>query len=179
MRKNLISVTIRGGHFGSVAEFAGACGDKLLVLGRGVKFGDIASSRHASIVLFVPESVPQSAAVNDPQFQGSLRKVGHRLRLVKQADDLDRAVQSGGYDIILVDMQDVMLVDKQITDSALTPSLCPWSTTGTPWGTTSAGVAQFRCVHKRTGKNPNCFSSIDKAIESKLKRDELQRRARN
>ena len=43
----------------------------------------------------------------------------------------------------------------------------------------TAGAAQFRCVRKTTGKNSSCFSTIDKAIESKLKRDELQRRAGN
>jgi hypothetical protein len=43
----------------------------------------------------------------------------------------------------------------------------------------TAAATQFRCVRKTSGKNNSCFSTIDKAIESKLKRDELQRRASN
>jgi len=39
----------------------------------------------------------------------------------------------------------------------------------------TADVAQFRCIRKTSGKNNACFSTIDKAIESKLKRDELLR----
>jgi len=65
--------------------FAGACGDKLLVLGRGVKFGSINSSYHASIIAYVPDSVAQSAAVNDPHFQVALQKAGHKLLLVHQS----------------------------------------------------------------------------------------------
>jgi len=49
--------------------FASACGDKLLMLGRGVKFGSISSSYHGSIIAYVPESVLQSAAINDAQFK--------------------------------------------------------------------------------------------------------------
>ena len=75
--------------------FASACGDKLLMLGRGVKFGSISSSYHGLIIAYVPESVLQSAAINDAQFQQTVRKAGHRLRLVRQVDALVEAVQSG------------------------------------------------------------------------------------
>src|SRR5207302_10889337 len=98
--------------------FASACGDKLLMLGRGVKFGSISSSYHGSIIAYVPESVLQSAAINDAQFQQTVRKAGHRLRLVRQVDALAEAVQSGSYDIILVDPQDAALVNNHDTTAA-------------------------------------------------------------
>ena len=41
----------------------------------------------------------------------------------------------------------------------------------------TATTDRFRCVRKATGKNGGCLSTIDKAIELKIKRDELQRRA--
>ena len=112
--------------------FASACGDKLLMLGRGVKFGSISSSYHGSIIAYVPESVLQSAAINDAQFQQTVRKAGHRLRLVRQVDALAEAVQSGSYDIILVDPQDAAVQfhhrdgtrrprDQGVEHDALTP----------------------------------------------------------
>jgi hypothetical protein len=155
--------------------FAGACGDKLLVLGRGVKFGSINSSYHASIIAYVPDSVAQSAAVNDPHFQVALQKAGHKLLLVHQADVLAEASKSGKYDIILVDPQDEAMVDKQVTTAAVNMVVMPVVYDGADLKT--AVATQFRCIRKTSGKNNACFSTIDKAIESRLKRDELLRRA--
>ena len=76
MRKLLASFLLITTLLVCTAPLASACGDKVLVLGRGVKFGNIASSYHASIIAFVPDSVPQSAAVNDPRFQAALQKAG-------------------------------------------------------------------------------------------------------
>ena len=88
MRTFLRAVLFAATFLPCAPPFAGACGDKLLVLGRGVKFGNINSSYHASIIAYVPDSVPQSAAVNDPHFQVALQKAGHKLLLVHQADVL-------------------------------------------------------------------------------------------
>jgi hypothetical protein len=175
MRKLLPAFLFLTTFLGLAAPFASACGDKLLVLGRGVRFGNIASSYHAAIIAYVPDSVPRSAAVNDPQFQAALQKAGHKLRLVQQADVLVEAVQSGKYDIVLVDLQDAAMVDTQVTTAAVNTIVMPVVYDGAELETATA--TQFRCVRKTSGKNGSCFSTIDKAIESKLKRDELQRRA--
>lgn len=175
MRKLLPEVLLVATFLACVPPFAGACGDKLLVLGPGVKFGDIASSYHASIIAYVPDSVPQSAAVNDPHFQIALQKAGHKLLLVHQPDVLAEASKSGKYDIILVDLQDEAMVDKQVTTAAVDTVVMPVVYDGAELK--NAVATQFRCIRKTSGKNNACFSTIDKAIESKLKRDKLVRRA--
>ena len=153
---------------------ASACGDKILVLGRGVKFGNLSSSYHASIIAYVPASLPQSAAVNDAPFQTALRNAGVKLRLVRQVDVLDEAVQSGKYDIILVDLQDAAMVDEQVSTAGVNTVVMPVLYKGEEL---NSAVAAYRCVRKEPGKNSSCFSTIEKAIESKLKRDEQRRRA--
>ena len=79
------------------------------------------------------------------------------------------------YDIILVDPQDAAMVDKQVTTAAVNTVVMPvvYDEAETKTATTD----RFRCVRKATGKNGSCFSTIDTAIELKLKRDEQQRRA--
>jgi hypothetical protein len=175
MRKLLPAVLLVATFLSCTALLAGACGDKLLVLAPGVKFGNITSSYHASIIAYVPDSVPQSAAVNDPHFQVALQKAGHKLLLVHQADVLAQASKSGKYDIILVDLQDEAMVDQQVTTAAVNTVVMPVVYDGAELK--KAVATQFRCVRKPSGKNNACFSTIDKAIESKLKRDELVRRA--
>ena len=156
------------------ATLASACGDKVLVLGRGVKFGNISSSYNASIIAYIPESLPKSAAVNDPQFQAALRKTGYRLRLVQQPDLLAEAVQSGKYDVILVDVEDAAIVDRQVTSARVTTVVMPVVYDESELKTATAST--YHCV-RASGKKGNCSSTIDRAIESKLKRDEQQRRA--
>jgi hypothetical protein len=175
MRKFLPALLLTGTFLACSVRLASACGDKVLVLGAGVKFGNIASPHRALIIVYVPDSVPQSAAVNDPQFQAALRKAGVKLRLVQQEDVLSEAVQSGKYDIILVDLQDAALLDKQVTAADVNTVVMPVVYKGAELN--SAAAAPYLCVRKASDKNSSFFSTIDKAIELKLKRDEQQRRA--
>jgi len=173
MRKLLLSLLVFTGFLVCFGPFAGACGDKLLGLGRSVRFGDL-SSYHGSIIVFVPTSLPQSAAVNDARFQEALRKAGFKLRMVQEVAALDEAVPSGKYDIILVDMQDVTIVQAQVSTASVNTVVMPVVYKGVELK--SAARTPYLCV---CSKNSSCFSSIEKAIESKLKRDQHQRRASN
>jgi hypothetical protein len=175
MRKLLLALFLTATFLAWSALLASACGDKILVLGPGVKFGNIGSSHHALIIAYVPESLPQSVAVNDPQFQAALRKAGVKLHLVQQEDVLAEAVQSGKYDIILVDLQDAAMVDKQVTTADVNTVVMPVLYKGAELK--SAAATPYRCIRNSLDKKSNCFSTIEKAIELKLKRDEQQRRA--
>src|ERR1700730_5242749 len=125
MRKLLLTLSLIATFLACSALLASACGDKLLLLGRGVRFGNLGSSYHPLIIAYVPESLPESAAVNDPQFQAALRKAGVKLRLVQQEDVLVEAVQSGKYDIVLVDLQDAAMVDQKITAADMNTVVMP------------------------------------------------------
>ena len=175
MRKPLPSLLLIATLLGCTTPFATACGDKLLVLGPGVTFGNIFPSYHASIIAYVPTSLPQSAAVNDSQFQAALQKAGYKLRLVPDVYTLTEAVRSGKYDIILVDLQNAPTAEEQVTTATVNTVVMPVVYDGADLKT--AAAMQFRCIRKVSGKNSSCFSTLNKAIESKLKRDELQRRA--
>jgi hypothetical protein len=159
------------------SPIAEGCGDKLLVLGRGVKFADIASSYRGAIIIYIPDSLPRSAAINDPQFRVSLQKAGYKVRLVQQADVVTEDVQSGKYDILLVDVQDAARVYKQVTAAGLSTVVMPVVYEGTELN--PEAVTPLLCVRKISGRNNSCVSTIAKVMESKFKRAELQRRAGN
>jgi len=159
------------------ATFAGACGDKLLVLGRGVNFANLAAAHKGSIIAYVPATVPRSAGVTDPQFHAALQKAGHKLHLVQDASALADSVRSGQYDVILVDLQDAARVEEQVKAAGVNTVVMPVVYEGTELKTAEA--ARFGCVRKPSGKNRACLSTLDKAIELKLKGDERQRRASN
>jgi hypothetical protein len=175
MRKLLLTLSLIATFLACSALVASACGDKLLLLGRGLRFGNLGSSYHPLIIAYVPESLTQSAAVNDPQFQAALRKAGVILRLVQQEDVLAEAIQSGKCDIILVDLQDADVVGEKVAKADVNTVVMPVVYKGAE--VKSALVTPYRCECKASDKKSSCFSTIDKAIELKHKRDEQQRRA--
>ncbi len=161
----------------SSAILAGACGDKLLFLGHGVDFATFAGHHKASVIAYVPATLPQSAAISDPEFHTALRKAGHKLRLVQEKDVLTEAVQSGRYDLVLVDDQDAPAVEQQVTAAAVNTIVMPVVYEGAAQSNPPGG-AHLDCVRKVSGKNRDCSSAIDKALKSKLKRDEQASKAR-
>jgi hypothetical protein len=175
MRKLLLTLSLIATFLACSALLSSACGDKLLLLGPGVRFGNLGSSHRPLIIAYVPESLPQSAAVNDPQFQAGLRKAGVILRLLQQEDVLAEAIQSGKCDIILVDLQDADVVDEKVAKADVNTVVMPVVYKGAE--VKSALATPYRCECKASDKKSNCFSAIDKAIELKHKRDEQQRRA--
>jgi hypothetical protein len=94
--------------------------------------------------------------------------------LVQEVAGLEEAVPSGKYEVILVDTQDAAMVESQVTIAGVNTVVMPVVYKGTEL----KSAAPYICVRK-PGKNSSCFSTIEKAIESKLKRDEHQRRAGN
>jgi hypothetical protein len=151
-----------------------ACGDKILVLSRAARFGDFSARHRASILAYVPATMPASAAVNDPQFHAALKKAGHKLRLIDAPTLLAEAVRSGKYDLILTDLQDAYAVEQQAEAALVTTVVIPVVYEGADIDPATA--SHFGCVRKASNNNRTCLSTIDKAVELKLKRDKEMRR---
>lgn len=84
-----------------------ACGDKFLVLSRGTRFERAPAARQtAAILLYAnPASgLPQTLA--GLSVEATLRKAGYRPVSVASADDFERALRTGGWDVVLVDLAD-------------------------------------------------------------------------
>ena len=71
-----------------------ACGDKLLMLGRGVKFQSKHTPRAAAVLLYLPESAT-GLALTDPKLESALREAGHAVRAVTSRADLESALSAG------------------------------------------------------------------------------------
>src|SRR5258708_6435895 len=62
-----------------------ACGDKFLLVGRGVRFQRAyAAIRPASILIVLPPKSVKSAAVRDSGLRKALTMAGHRVEVVQQ-----------------------------------------------------------------------------------------------
>ena len=92
-------VCLAVGSLGS--EAVSACGDKFLLLGRGMRFQRAYAAIHpARILLVVPSKSVKVAAVRDPRLKSALENAGHKVKVV-QAAKLAEALAGARYDIIL------------------------------------------------------------------------------
>ena len=86
---------------------ADACGDKSLSAG-GVRMQRAAAARFpASILLYAPSSSRLPGATRELKLQEKLREVGHTYREVATWPELQAAVATGQFNIILADMADL------------------------------------------------------------------------
>jgi hypothetical protein len=91
---------------GSLGEAPGeACGDKFLVIGRGVRRIP-AASHPASILLYMNPRSELPAAAQDLRLESSLKRAGHRVARVADATELRDLVARGKYDLVVVGLSD-------------------------------------------------------------------------
>ena len=148
---------------------AWTCGDKLLILGRGVRFQGDSGSQAASILLYSHVGSPAAAAVGDPKFQSALRDAGHKVQAVGSREELDRALRTGKYDIILADFADAPALEQSARAAPSKPVLVPAVYNGTK-AEAAAAEKRYGCVFKMPGRTGHYLAVIDKAMELKSKR---------
>jgi hypothetical protein len=93
-----------------------ACGDKFVLVGRGVRFEQAYAAIHpASILIVLPVKSVKSAAVRDSRLVTALKKAGHRVEVVQQPANLAEALSRSRHDIILVEQADASALHDIIT----------------------------------------------------------------
>jgi hypothetical protein len=84
-----------------------ACGDKFLVPSRGVRFELTPAARQqAAILLYVNPASSLPGIFARLSIDPALRKAGYRPTEVASADELDRTLRQGSWDVLLVDLAD-------------------------------------------------------------------------
>jgi hypothetical protein len=88
-----------------------ACGDKFLLVGRGVRLqrSAYAAIHPARVLLVIPPRTVKYAAVRDPQLQDALKRAGHRVDAV-QLPKLAETLARSRYDIVMAERADVAAV---------------------------------------------------------------------
>lgn len=157
---------------------AWTCGDKLLVLGRGVRFQGENPSQSASILIYLHATSPASAAVGDPKFQSALRDAGHKVQAVGSREELGQALKTGKYDILLADYADAAALEPAAQAAPSKPVLLPAIFNGTK-AEAAAAEKHYGCVLKMPGRTGHYLAMVDKAMELRSKRDGVKAVARS
>src|ERR1041384_3178784 len=101
-----------------------ACGDKFLVIGRGIRYERIHAADHpGSILLYATGNSDDAKAGAD--LEKALRKAGHKIQTVNNTATLDATLKSGKFDLVLMNLADASLLEQQVVDSPSKPAVVP------------------------------------------------------
>jgi ABC-type amino acid transport substrate-binding protein len=119
---------IAGAVLSSLALLSGtavlACGDKLLAIGRGVRFQRAYAATPASLVIYFA-GAQSDATLSSTKLQTKLRQAGHKLQIIEGGSQLDAALKSGKVDVVLVDFGDLAGVTRLLQSAPSKPVILP------------------------------------------------------
>jgi hypothetical protein len=144
-----------------------ACGDKLVVVGRGLRPTRKAASP-ASILVFAPPTGSLPAALDDGGLQRNLEHAGHRLKRVATEEELKKALGAGGYDLIFADLKVAPRVEAEARQAPAHPTVLPTLYNPSP-ADIKAAETEFQCVIKSPGKEKDYLAVVDEAMATRAR----------
>jgi hypothetical protein len=122
--KKWVAATVLFAVTGSLgSQDVWACGDKFLLLGRGVRYQRAYAAIHpASILIVAPPKSVKTAAVRDSRLQSALKLAGHRVDVVPAAKMRD-ALAGSRYDIVLAERADAVGIPDALPPGGKKPSI--------------------------------------------------------
>src|SRR2546421_9212486 len=101
------------------------CGDKLLVIGRGVRLQALFGNRSAHILAYQHAGTHGSDVIADSEFQSALKKGGYQLRVVHDMEEFEVALRLGKYVLVVADIGDASAVESAARGAADATAVLP------------------------------------------------------
>ena len=96
-----------------------ACGDKLVVLGLGVRFERLGRAKHpGSILLYMSPRSALAQADREFRFSAALELAGHSVESVASLSELEDALGARQNAVVLADLSDALALRDQAPDMA-------------------------------------------------------------
>src|SRR6266404_6829407 len=125
MRRHALTAILGVGMLTVGGVPANGCGDKLLVLGRGIRLEALLGNRPAKILAYQHTGTHGAELIADPEFQSALKSAGYQLRVVRDIEELEVALRLGKYDLLVTDIADASAVGPAVPSAAGAPALVP------------------------------------------------------
>jgi hypothetical protein len=163
-----------------------ACGDKLLMLGRGIRFQSKHAPRAAAVLLYVPET-GAGRTLSDPKLESTLREAGHAVRAVTTKPDLESALQGGTFDVVLANITDAPDLERALGVAAGSAVVLPAVYLVAPESQQqrardlaradrAKAEKEFVVVVDVPGRPGHYCAAVDKAMQLKLEREKTAAR---
>ena len=150
-----------------VSQPALGCGDKLVLLGRGIRFQRMLATKHpAAILVYLRPESGISAADREYHLDSLLKLAGHKPHAVTNAADFTKELGAHSYDLVLADYSDAGALEKEMRGSKAKPTLVPVVYNPTE-AERVAAEKQYSCLVAPAKKNYEMLTVVDDAMASR------------
>lgn len=150
-----------------------ACGDKFVVLGRGVRFQRIHAAKHpASILVYMSPGSRVAQADKELHLQALLKLAGHKA-VAAEGPAFTQALSSKKYDLVLADLPDAARLEQEIRSAPSKPAVVPVLYNPT---TSELATAEekYSCVLEATKKSRQLLAVLDDVMQSRHRGEGLK-----
>lgn len=158
-------------------QLSQGCGDKLLILGRGLRFSALSAERPVAILAYAPEGSLLASVLKDPQWIAAINKGKHRLKAVQSMDELRLALSRERYDLVLISLSDPPQL-KQAVQSAPSDPLAVPVVNGSARDKVQTAEKEYGVALRSDSKSKVYLSGISKAVELRDRRAQMLAQAR-
>jgi ABC-type amino acid transport substrate-binding protein len=144
-----------------------ACGDKLLSIGRGIRFQHAYGARQANIVIY-SQGNQSGANFTSAKLQNTLRQAGHKLQTAEGLPQLDNALKSGKVDVVLAEFADLAGITFQLQAAPSKPVILPVLSNPSK-AELDAAQKDYKYALKASGDAVQYLAAINEAMKSRLK----------
>jgi DNA-binding NtrC family response regulator len=167
MKKLMLAAGLAGAALAMGGD-AFACGDKLVIVGRGMRPKRVKGSVPASILVFADPAGALPAALEEGNLRKDLEKAGHRIRSVGSRQELDTALDTGSYDLVFTDIQSAPSIETEAKSASSKPTVLP-----TLFNPSDADLAaatkEYHCVVKAPGSQKDYLAVVNEAMAIRAK----------
>lgn len=144
------------------------CGDKFLVVGRGMRYQRLRATHPASILIYANPGSRAPAALKALQLESNLKLAGHKPLAVDDTAALDDALRAGSYDLVVSDLADADALVLRAQSAASKPRIVPMLLNPTAQEQAEARN-RFGLIIKAPGKSKELLKVIDDAMGTRLR----------
>jgi CheY-like chemotaxis protein len=163
MKRILLTSSILVLVFIMYAQNGQSCGDKFLLIGRGLRYEKIYIASHpASMVIY---SLKDKEAKN---LEVTLQKAGHKIKDASTEQELFSLLNSGKFDLVLMDLNNAGLLSEKILQSSSKPFILPVINQSKVQNA-ELNRMQQPCILKYQQKNKDAIKLIDQVMDDKIK----------
>lgn len=160
-----IAATVAGalvlGH-----SVAAGCGDKFVLIGGAARINRAKFPSRVLVYMNPASRVP--AAEKEFHVEATLVAAGHTAKVVETESEVDKALASGKYDIVLADVADVPTLRKYCGASAAKTSVLPLLYKPTA-EELSAAEKESQCLVRPSKKSSDLLAVVDETMKDRTK----------
>jgi hypothetical protein len=166
LKRLLVIASLVVGGLALGAAVAAACGDKFILLGRGAR---VARSKYPStILIYMNPSSRVPAADKEFRLEAVLKAAGHKAQVAETQGEVQKALASGKYDLVLADSVDVPELRKEAGATASKPLVLPILYNPTPDELATA-EKEANCAVRPSKQSRDLLIVVDQTMQDRRK----------